>query len=107
MWCGGKLLSAAWTQEEWWCCGSDRFLLGDLESAQLMVWGAGSSLRSRGVSCGCSSVFQYIVSHRRGVAPSVSLGELHFSDVARFLVCLISVASGILGALFSACVLAP
>ena len=107
MWCGGKLHSAARTQEEGWRCGSDRFLLGDLEPAQLVVRGAGSSLRSRGVSCGCRSVFQYIVSHCRGVALSVSLGELHFSDVARFLVCLISVAGGILGALFSAGFLAP
>lgn len=94
-------------QEEVWGCGSSRFLLGDLEPARLLGWGADLSLRSRGVSCGCRSVFPYTVSHRRGAAPMVSLGELHISDVDGSIFCLVSVASGIPGALFSVCFLAP
>ena len=74
-------------------------MLGPLEPAQLRVWGAGcripacSFLGSKGVS-----------GHREspgGAAPAVSLVGLYFSDVPGFLLCLISVCSGILGALFS------
>lgn len=45
--------------------------------------------------------------HHGGAALVASLVELHFSDVPRSLLCLISVGSGILGALFSVHSLAP
>ena len=48
-----------------------------------------------------AGVFLDITSHPGGAAPVVSLLGLYFSDVPRFLLRLISVCSGILGALFS------
>lgn len=48
-----------------------------------------------------AGVFLDITSHPGGAAPVVSLVGLYFSDVPRSLLCLISVCSGILGALFS------
>lgn len=48
-----------------------------------------------------AGVFLDITSHPGGAAPVVSLLGLYFSDVPRFLLHLISVCSGILGALFS------
>lgn len=48
-----------------------------------------------------------IMNHHGGAALVASPVELHFSDVPRSLLCLISVGSGILGALFSVHSLAP
>lgn len=73
-----------------------------------MAWGAGSSLRrNRGVSCGCRSESLDVVRPLRGAAPMASLVEARFSDVPTFLLGLISVGSGSLGALFSVNSLAP